>query len=153
MKNSNKFLYLIFIVCGYVFIKSGYGKVSGGMFVQTLGDTLGKFASKNPYPWYKSFLETTAIPNSIVFGTLTMWGELLAGVSILLGSVMLLMGRDHNLSKLLLLVGLVVAAFLNATFWFASGWTSASTDSLNLVMFLVELIGIMFVVKTFSHGK
>ena len=151
MKNSSKFLYLIFIVLGFVFLRSAYGKVMGGVFVSGLGETLTKMASKNPFAWYKSFLETVAIPNATTFGQLTMWGEVFAGLAIFCSAVYLLLKQNNKIVHILLLLGLVVGAFLNGVFWLAAGYTSPSTDGLNLVMFFVELVGIVFVLK--SLGK
>lgn len=144
MKES-RYLYLIFVSLGFIFLRSSYGKFTGGKFVSTLGDTLTKLASKNPYPWYKTFLQDTAIPNSTIFGFLTMWGELFAGVTLLCLSIYLLVQKKSNkLVYMLLCAGFIVGAFLNLIFWLAAGYTSPSTESLNLVMFLIEVIGAFF---------
>jgi len=145
MKDTNKYLYIIFSVLGFIFLRSSWGKITGGSFVDTLAGTLGKFASKNPYPFYKDFLENIAIPNSTIFGTLTMWGEFFAGGAILAASLYLLLKPGKKLMYLLLMAGLLVGAFLNAIFWFASAWTSPSTDGLNLVMFATQVIGLCFI--------
>ena len=46
---------------------------------------IAKYASDNPFPWYKHFLLDTVIPNSHVFATLTALGEIGIGLSLLLG--------------------------------------------------------------------
>jgi uncharacterized membrane protein YphA (DoxX/SURF4 family) len=46
---------------------------------------IAKYASDNPFPWYKSFLLDTVIPNSHVFATITALGEIGVGLSLLLG--------------------------------------------------------------------
>ena len=46
---------------------------------------IAKYASDNPFPWYKSFLLDTVIPNSHVFATITALGEICVGLSLLLG--------------------------------------------------------------------
>lgn len=141
-----KYLYLIFAGVGFIFLRSGYGKLTGGTFVSTLGETLTKMADKNPYPWYKDFLLYTAIPNSATFGMLTMWGELFAGLTLLIISLYLLIQKKTaKFLYLLLGAGFLTGAFLNATFWLAAGYTSPSTDGLNLVMFLVQVVGFFFV--------
>lgn len=148
---KNKFLdpmLLILLTIGFIWAKSSYGKITGGKFVQTLSQTLGKFASANPYPFFKQFLEQVAIPNSQIFGLLTIWGELFSALAIVTGTVLLVLGKKSKLTKLLLVLGLISAAFLNAIFWFASGWTSSSTDSLNLLMFLIETALILWVIKS-----
>lgn len=148
MKNSNRYLLAIFMVLGFIYLRSSYGKISGGVFVSGLGETLGKMASKNPYPAFKSFLEGVAIPNSTIFGQLTMWGELFAGLTLLIGSLILFFGKNPNRwVRIVLIMGLLVGAFLNGIFWLASGYTSPSTDGLNLVMFAVQVVGIMYLVR------
>lgn len=46
---------------------------------------IAKYAADNPFPWYKSFLLDTVIPNSHVFATLTALGEIGVGLSLLFG--------------------------------------------------------------------
>ena len=46
---------------------------------------IAKYAADNPFPWYKSFLLDTVIPNSHVFATLTALGEVGVGLSLLFG--------------------------------------------------------------------
>lgn len=46
---------------------------------------IAKYASDNPFPWYKGFLLDTVIPNSHVFATLTALGEIGVGISLLFG--------------------------------------------------------------------
>lgn len=146
--NDSKYVYLILAALGFIFLRSGYGKVVGGQFVSTLGETLTKFASKNPNPFYKNFLEQVAIPNSVTFGYLTMLGEVFAGLSLLLLSVYLLFNKKAGrIVYLVLGAGLLVGAFLNATFWLAAGWMSPSTESVNLVMLVVQIIGLAFVTQ------
>lgn len=153
MKES-RYLYLIFASLGFIFLRSSYGKFSGGTFVSTLGDTLTKLASKNPYPWYKDFLLNTAIPNSNMFGVLTMWGELFSGITLVCLSLYLLVQKKSTkLIYMLLCGGFIVGAFLNLIFWLAAGYTSPSTESLNLVMFLVQVIGVFYTLQRLSAIK
>ncbi|MEO8881657.1 MAG: DoxX family protein [Gemmatimonadaceae bacterium] len=46
---------------------------------------IAKYAADNPFPWYKSFLLDTVLPNSHVFATLTAIGEVGVGISLLFG--------------------------------------------------------------------
>lgn len=146
MSKEKAFL-LIILACDWIWLRSSWGKIIGGKFVGGMSQTLTKFASNNPYPWVKSFLENIAMPNSNLFGTLTMWGEALVGVSLLLSSAFLLLGRQRHLARFVLATGLFGGAFLNGVFYLASGWTSASTDGLNLLMFLIQLIAFIAVIK------
>lgn len=152
---GNKYLYLIFTAIGFIFLRSGYTKVTEGKFVGSLGETLAKFASKNPYPPVKNFLEQIAIPNSEVFGLLTMYGEVFAGISITLASIyMLFVSKGSRAGYMILGAGFLTGAFLNAVFWLSAGYTSASTESLNLVMFAAQAAGLAFVwQKLMSGGK
>lgn len=151
---GNKYLYLIFASIGFIFLRSGYGKVTGGKFVGGLGETLTKFASNNPYPQVKSFLEQIAVPNSGIFGILTMYGEVFAGISLMGASVYLLFAaKNPRVSYLILGAGLLTGAFLNTVFWLSAGYTSASTESLNLVMFAVEVVGLAFVWQKLNAGE
>jgi uncharacterized membrane protein YphA (DoxX/SURF4 family) len=46
---------------------------------------IAKYASDNPFPWYKGFLLDTVVPNSHAFATLTALGEVGVGISLLFG--------------------------------------------------------------------
>jgi uncharacterized membrane protein YphA (DoxX/SURF4 family) len=46
---------------------------------------IAKYAADNPFPWYKSFLLDTVVPNSHLFATITAIGEVGVGLSLLLG--------------------------------------------------------------------
>lgn len=142
---SNKYLLFIIEVIGLIFLRSSWGKLTGGVFVDSLGVTLSKFAVKNPYPIVADFLNNIAIPNSVIFGQLTMWGEFFTAISLTITALYLLFSSKPNqLINLLLIAGLAVGMFLNGVFWLASGWTSPSTDGLNLLMFLVQLSGLIY---------
>jgi hypothetical protein len=111
-----------------------------------MAKTLGLFASKNPTTWYKDLLTGTGIPNATTFGWLIAYGELVVGIALLLAAAVYLFygaGIDP-VTRWIVPTGAVVAliggAFLNANFWFAAGWLSVSTDSVNAVMFLTQLV-------------
>lgn len=138
-------------VIGLIFLRSGYSKLAGGKFVGGLSKTLGSFASENPYPPVKAFLINVAIPNSTVFGLLTMLGEIYAGLSITSAVIYFLFKKSLNKLFLAILIsGLIVNIFLNATFYFAAGWTSPSTETVNLVMLLIGLISFVYAIKKIS---
>ncbi len=156
MKNKafNPYVSYILLVVGYIFVQSGYGKITGGTFVNGLAKTLGYFASENPYPPVQSFLTDIAIPNSIVFGNLTILGELIAGISII-GAVVyqLYKKRLTFVAYTMLIIGLLVGLFLNITFWLSSGWTSPSTNSVNLLMAAIEIVALVSIIKTFRTTR
>ena len=139
----DRYLLLIIMADGLIWSRSSFGKLASGNFPENLGSTLTKFASKNPYPWIKDFLENIAIPNSYIFGLLTQWGELLTALSIIIASIYLIKRSQKNRFVLvLLMLGLLGGMFLNAVFWLASSWTSPSADGLNLLMFIIQGIGL-----------
>lgn len=143
----NKELLLIILVNGLIWARSSLGKLSEGKFVDSLAATLTRFAEKNPYPLVKDFLNTIAIPNSKVIGNLTMWGEVVVGLTLTLPVALLFSKKPPSWVKPLVIVGLIGGMWLNLVFWFAAGYSSPSTDSLNLLMFLTQLIGLIYVLK------
>lgn len=145
---KNNYLLFILAVIGGIYLRSSWGKITGGQFVSGLGGTLDKLASKNPYPFVQSFIKNTAIPNSALFGKLTMWGEFLVALSLIIATLYLLFNfKKNNLVITLLLAGSLGGMFLNGVFWLAAGWTSPSTDGLNLIMFFVELAGFVYALR------
>lgn len=151
---SARVLYFILLIDGFIFLKSGYGKLTEGKFVDGLSGMLSKFASNNPYPFVKDFLNFIAIPNANIFAVLTMWGEFLFGLSIIIASLYLwFMPQPSKIGYLILLFGSCGGMFLNAVFWLSLGWTSASTDGLNMVMFAVELGGAWIAIeRLYEHS-
>lgn len=139
-----KGFYSINLILGLLWLRSSLGKITGGKFVDALGPTLSKISPTNPYPFFKSFLQSVAIPNAALLGQLTMWGEFLTALSIILASAYLIFFNSKNgLVTLLLIAGLLGGMFLNTIFWLGFGYTNVSTDGLNLLMFLIELVGVV----------
>lgn len=153
-ENKDWFFFFATSLVGLIFLKSSYVKFAGGKFVSGLGETLEYFASGNPHLWVKIMLVDGMIPHSVVLGYMTMWGELVSAICIL-GSVGYYLAK-RKLTKTIYLIfgtGLLGGAFLNWTFWLASGWTSASADSLNLLMALMQTVGLVFVIKQYQSAK
>ncbi|MCR4305849.1 MAG: hypothetical protein NUV73_02070, partial [Candidatus Daviesbacteria bacterium] len=65
---------------------------------------------------------------------------------------LLLSPRPHKLLSKALIAGLLIGAFLNITFWLGFGYTSPSTDSLNLLMATVQIIGVFYFWKGFKKA-
>ncbi|EKD85350.1 MAG: hypothetical protein ACD_38C00038G0014 [uncultured bacterium] len=144
----NKPLLYIILTLGLLWAKISYAKFASGNFVAELGISLSKVQPKNPYPFFKEFLSNFAIPNSQIFGTMVLYGEALVAISLILGSSLLLFkAKVDRLATLFLIAGLLGGLFLNINFWLGFGWTSPSTDSLNLLMGAIEGLGIFFLVK------
>lgn len=146
MSKKEKYLFngflMVMLVLGLVWARSSYAKITGGTFAASLGVVLEKTAPNNPYPFYKSFLYTLAIPNAEVFGYLTMIGEFLVAVSMLVSIYLLFKNSRSKLANRLMIAGLWGGAFLNLNFWFAFSATSVSVDNLNLLMLALELCGV-----------
>lgn len=139
---------IIMLILGLIWARSSYAKITGGVFAQSLGGVLTKTAPANPYPFYKNFLLSVAIPNAEMFGNLTVWGEFLVAVSILGGGYLLLKHPTNKLFRKVLIAGLIGGAFLNLNFWLAFSSTSLSTDNLNLLMLTTEAIGAFVLIKS-----
>ncbi len=149
-KKEDRGLLLIILAIGLIWARSNFPKMTEGKFVNNLGATLKKSAEQNNNLWYKEFLQNFAIPNANIFANLVMWGELLVAISLIFASLYLLIKGSNRLVQVVLLLGLLGGAFLNINFWLAFGYTSASTDNLNLLMAIIEIIGVVVFI---SHSK
>ena len=151
MKSKATITLLAFVqaVIGFEWVRAGYEKVSDANFVAGMAQTLGVFAGKNPTGWYKDFLTGTAVPNATLFGWLVAYGEFLAGVALLVTAAFYLSQlyvyrlRDRFTpltNSIVALVALIGGAFMSINFWFAAGWLSVSTDNINVVMALIQVV-------------
>ncbi len=87
---------------------------------------VAEFAAGNPIEWYKNFLEGTVLPNAQSFATLQAYGEVCAGVGLVLGF----------LTGLSALVGL----YLSLNFGLASQWMSPGQQGFHVVLVTSMLI-------------
>lgn len=138
-------LALVQAVVGFEWLRAGWEKVDNPQFVSGMGKTIGAFASKNPTSWYKDFLTGFAAPNATVLGWVVAYGELLAGIALLVAATLYILNIQRYpvfgpLTSALALAALVGGAFMSINFWLAAGWLSVSTDGLNLQMFLTQLV-------------
>lgn len=109
--------------------------------MNNIGTSLTGFASKTPYAWYADFLQNTAIPNAMLFGNMIRSGELLVGIALVAGGLILLSKKRQAPT----VTWLVIAAHLggvlmNINFYLAAGSTSPSTAGINITMGLIHLI-------------
>lgn len=152
-KHTTKSFYLVLITLAFIWLKSGYGKITGGTFVDSLSPILAKFLSNNPYSWYKEFLTGSIIPNAPIFAQMIQWGEVFAAVCIGGSALYFIFSKKQNPSAgIILLIGLFIGMLLNLNFWFASGWMSPSADSLNFLMFVIEFIAFMGIFLQLKNG-
>lgn len=139
---------IIILSVGLIWLRSGYEKLIGGTFANSLGILLTKTAEKNPYPFFRDFLISVAIPNSQTFGLLVVWGELLAGVAMVLGAIILLLKPKVNrLANWMLIGGVTAGLFLNVNYWLGLGHTSPATETLNLLMIVLEVVALVVLRK------
>ena len=73
------------LFCGYFFLKYGLEKATGGFGGAALRRTLDEWAAGTPYAFYRPFLLHVAMPYSSVFASLVTVGEIVVGVTLLLG--------------------------------------------------------------------
>jgi hypothetical protein len=139
---------------GGLWLKSGWGKVAGGTFASELASTLVKFASNNPYPWYKEFLLKVAVPNSFLMGLSVQWGEVLVGLGLMnIAVAYYLMPQRRKLVFVLLILTAGMGFILNASLWLASAWTSASTEMVGLVMMLIQVVAVVVGISEYRASK
>jgi hypothetical protein len=142
-KLNQHFLWIVLIqgVIAFEWLKSGLGKFTKPGFMNSIEQTMTAFAAKTPHQWYSEFLKANVIPNANYFGNLVRWSEVLFGVILVTGGLALM--RQNRLSfwmHKVLVIALLGGALLNLNFYFAAGWSSPSTEGINIVMSLVQLV-------------
>ncbi|HEX9444648.1 MAG TPA: DoxX family protein [Candidatus Binatia bacterium] len=71
---------------GYYMLQQGVHKyIRDFPHSDWFGRQIGDLGKVNLFPWYKTFLAETVIPNSVLFGQLVMWGEIAVGACVLIG--------------------------------------------------------------------
>lgn len=127
------------LVLAYAWLSAGWEKVSGAAFAGGLAKTLGYFASKNPFPWYKAFLLGPATSYATPFGYVIEWGELAVGIGLAACAVAILISAEAKRRQGLIfsVAALAAGMLMNANFYFAAGWTGAGTKGDNVAMFWV----------------
>ena len=140
-RTSLVWLVLIQWVMAFEWLHSGWGKWTSAGFITNVGKTLDGFAVKTPYTAYGDFLRSTAVPNAEIFGNAIRSGEILVGLALLLGGLLLMCKRRIPvLASWILAIALFGGALMNLNFFLASGWSSPSTWGVNMIMGLIQLI-------------
>jgi hypothetical protein len=126
----------------YEWLHAGWGKVSTPDFVRNLAKTFSAFAAKNPYGWYKAFLEGFATRNATLFAYAIELSQLVIGLTLLAAIGVMLYAKTNESRRAAMFaatVALFGGALMNANFYLASGWMSPSSSGLNLVMFWIQV--------------
>ncbi len=135
------------LILAYVWFVSGWEKVYKGTFVGGMGTVLERFEKGNPSEWYVDSILRVAKQSPVLFGAFVQWGEVLVGVGLAV-SMLLLLPKKRRWTKVFARIiatsALVGAAVLNMSFYFAAGWLNASTKTLNMLMFFVQSILLMY---------
>lgn len=119
---------LLRLAVGGVWIFEAYPQISardsylGAGFVKLVQS----MAAGNPWHFYRDFLERVVLPHASVFSYVTLVGNMLIGICLLLG--------------LLTPYASAVAMLLNINYALASGWMDRMNYSLNAVLFFSELL-------------
>lgn len=122
-------LVLLRIYLGGVFLVAALPKLRSD-FTPTMIGFLQTVALEKGHSFYQGFIEQVVLLNAPLFAALVTWGELLVGISLLLG----LMTRLSSCVALVLAVNYMFAKGA----WF---WTPSSNDAAFVAISLTLLIG------------
>jgi thiosulfate dehydrogenase (quinone) large subunit len=122
-------LVLLRVYLGAVFLIAALPKIRGD-FTPGLVRFLDQVALQRGHPFYQQFLQDVVLPNAPAFAALVTWGELLVGVTLVLG----LLTRFSAAAALVLAVNYMFAKGA----WF---WTPSSNDAAFAAISLALLIG------------
>lgn len=139
MSHPDRWMAVLRIFFGFWFAKALFSKMEfvlfGGFFpfiqpeerwIMLMPKLVAKQAAENPILWYKTFLETTVLPNGALFAQMTAWGETLVGLSLVLG---LFAG-----------VGSLGALFLSLSYGLASAHTSPASEGFHYLLVVVAIV-------------
>jgi len=136
----NKYFTVIWTILrvwlGYQWLTAGIEKVtnpawvgsnSGTAITGFLKGAVAKAGGEHPsvQGWYASFINNIALPNAKIFSYLVPFGEILVGISLILGA--------------LTIVGLVAGAFMNLNYMLAG--TTSTNPNLYTVAIILMAVG------------
>jgi uncharacterized membrane protein YphA (DoxX/SURF4 family) len=122
-------LVLLRIYLGVIFLLAVWPKLQEDFTPHLIG-FLEKVALARGHPFYQEFVQRVVLPNASLFATLVTWGELLVGLTLVLG----LLTRLSAAVALLLLVNYMFAKGA----WF---WEPSSNDAALAAISVALLIG------------
>jgi uncharacterized membrane protein YphA (DoxX/SURF4 family) len=125
--SNNIWLIILRLTLGLEWFMAGLHKIMDPTYIPGIGGTIAFFGSAgNPNLWYQNITTNVFLTNPEVLGWLISVGELLVGVAFILG--------------VFLNFAAIAGVFMNLLFYFAAGWLSASTHSLNWIMTILTLV-------------
>lgn len=102
-------LLVVQIIIGYEWFISGLVKIVRGDLPSGLAEALLK-KSPSAATWYGSFLNRAVIPNAVIFGYVVEISELLAGVVLIVGPLVWILGWDRLSDRMRKAVLIAIAA-------------------------------------------
>jgi len=119
---------LLRIAIGGVWIFEAYPQLASreSYLADGFGKMVQAMASGNPWSFYREFLMRIVLPHASVFSYLTLVGNILIGVCLLVG--------------LLTPYAAGLAMLLNVNYALADGWMNRMSYSLNAALFFGELV-------------
>ena len=131
------------VVFAYEWWTAGWEKIWSGTFVSHMPTTIAFFASKNPFPWYQTFLTSVVMPNATVFGYVVEWTELVIGSVLAVTAFIFLLERRILARRVALVcasVVLVIAMVLLGNFYLATSAIGPSERGINVIAFWAEAV-------------
>ncbi len=116
---------LLRVYTGVFFAFHGFGKIQRGGFANGL-EGFVKSNLENSYGFIRPFLESVVLPNKALFGVLVSWGELLIGLSLIVG----LATRYVS----------VAGAVMVAAFWFTKGQSFMAGQNHDSIWFMIFVV-------------
>jgi thiosulfate dehydrogenase [quinone] large subunit len=122
-------LVILRVYLGVVFLVAALPKIQRDVTPEFIG-FLEQVAMQRGHPFYQRFVESVVLPSASAFAVLVSWGELLVGVTLILG--------------LLTRFSAALALVLALNYMFAKGawfWSPWSNDAALVAISLALLIG------------
>ncbi len=139
MSTPSRWLVVLRVGFGFWFLKALWSKLDlvllGGIlpwlgveqrWIDAMPQIVNRQMAENPIVWYRSFVETTVLPNAATFATCVAWGEALTGLSLVFG----LFGG----------LGAFGALFLSVNYALATWHMSAASQGFHYLLILVGLV-------------
>ncbi len=157
-RTSRYLLAALQAILGWEWIMSGTTKLNAGTFPQGLAGALTDNFKGNPNDWYVSFLRQVVVPNGVFFGYLIEWSEIIVGIVLVSGAIVLLSrprmaGEPQHGLYVIYCVMVIFAAAVGAAninfHFFMGGWvlpTFEPSGAYNEAVDLDALLPLFFVV-------